>query len=161
MRSLRPTIAALAATTALLLTTGVAGAQQANEVTSDFECDTTTGEWVITITVENLLNESAEISGEYDFETTSDGGSPVIDFSFVPDPLPALGTSTGTITLPGDTVFVEGIVEVQYEQFLDDTDFSIEIGETCEPVETTTTTAAPTTTTTAAAATTATPRFTG
>jgi hypothetical protein len=159
MRSLRPAIAALAATAALLLTVGVADAQQANNVTSDYECDTATGEWVFTITVENLLNEEADIVGTYETfvggESTDSG-----DLSFVPDPLAALGTSVATVTAPGDTEVFEAVFDVVYEQFETPNEITIEIGETCEPPPTTTTTA-PTTTTTEAASATATPRFTG
>jgi hypothetical protein len=158
MRSVRTTMVALAAAATLMLTGGVADAQQANVVTSDFVCDEETGEFVFTITVENLVNEEADIIGTY--ETFVDGESTDTgNLSFLPDPLAANGTSVATVTAAGDTDVFEAVFDVVYLQFETPNEITIEVGEECEPPPTTTTSS--TTTTTAPASTTATPRFTG
>jgi len=156
MRSVRLTMAAIAATALLAFLPGAhAGAQQAFDVTTDFECNTDTGEYEFTILLENFIAEEADVDGEYDYDTAS-GASSTGDLDFDPDPVPGGETTTAVVSAPGDTILFEALITVVYEEFDDVAEVTIELGEECVPTTTTSST-----TTTAPPEESVQPRFTG
>ena len=161
MRPIRSTLATLACTGAILAgTTGVASAQQLPiEGAVDTSCDTASGDYVVTLTIDDNEVIDFELDGSFEAfegETEIDSGS----LTFDPAPLPGSGTSTATFNVPGTTTSVWIDYGFDYEGRFDD-NVEIELEGDCVAAETTTT-AAPTTTSAAAAvAATVAPRFTG
>lgn len=146
MRTRRPLAVVAAAIAALTLAlTAPAGAQTPYEATVDTVCDTTTGDYVTTLTLTNNVNEDAELSGSFAFETANEdtGGGPI---TFVPATLPAEGLSVATITTPGDTIVIDIEYLIEYSNFEEPGEATIELDEECEPEVTTTTTSTSTTT---------------
>lgn len=140
-----------------------AGAGQAAVTIDDtVECNLGTGEYDITLTLENFLDEVALID-VLTFQVDGvDAPLPV----FSPDPLPSLGTSTAVVSIPGDSTSIFLEVDADFEQFTSELSLESTLEGDCEPAPTTTTTSttlAPTTTTTAPAARplAITPAFTG
>jgi hypothetical protein len=127
-------------------------------VTVDYECNTETGEYEFTIVLENFLDEEADITAEYVFDTVLDDGN-AIPLEFTPDPIGAGGISAAVVATPGDVILFQAFITLVYSDFDDDHEITIEIGEECVPSTTTTTEVSTTTTVETEAA--VTPRFTG
>lgn len=161
MRPIRSAVGAFAATGALVFgLAGVAGAQVPYDTTIDAECDTTTGTYVIRVTLDNNVDEEAVLGylgwDAFDADGPTDSGNE--DFS--PNPMPALGASSASVVVPGDTVLVEFAIGAEYTQFVYDTTPSIELDGDCETAATTITSPSTTSTEPAPAVVTR-PRFTG
>jgi hypothetical protein len=162
MRTIRSMLAATAAAVAVLAaTTGVAAAGQASVIdTIDYECDTSTGNFVVTLTLESDVDIDGEIEANYGvFEGPDQTDSGAL--TFVPNPIPALGSSTATLEVPGTTTFVGVDWFVDFGEGGVEGGASVDIAETCEAVPTTPTSAETTSTTAAAPAAQVQPRFTG
>lgn len=156
MTRLRPILALAVATLAVgSWSVTPAGAGSPTELRSDIDCDTATGQWVVTYTLSSGNNAPLPIVSSW---TLSSGGQGELDF----DPSTVLqgspttaelrlpGTSTGTLTASA------GPENFGQDETVDELDGSCKAAV----VTTTSTTAAPTTTTEAAAAPAA-PRYTG
>jgi len=159
MRAIRSTLAVLVAATAILVATSTAGAGQAVATSIDYECDTTTGNFVVVLTVENLTDLPGEIEGVYG---ALEGSEQLVleDAVFVPNPVPGGGTSTSTFEIPGNSTFVGVDLFVDFSEGSFEGGESAEIGEPCELVPTTTT-APSSTNSEVAVEEVARPRFTG
>jgi hypothetical protein len=160
MRTTRSLLAAAAAAVAILAaTTGVADAGEAVSTDIAFECDTDTGNFVVTLTLDNLTQLEGDIEADYgvfEGDTETDSG----EFTMTPNPVPGGDSSVGVLEVPGTTTFVGVDIFVDFGEGSFEGSAGVEIGETCEAT-TTTTTAESTTTTAAAAAEAVRPTFTG
>jgi hypothetical protein len=155
-------VAALAATALLLVFGSVATAQQPFEVSVDADCNAETGALEVLVTIENFVDDPGDAVGQYSY-TTSSGDVGGDSLTFVPAPVPAEGTSSASVSVPGDTTSIDGEVVVDYGDFDFTVGFGFAVDTQCETTTTTTGGGASssTTSTTAAAAATAQPRFTG
>jgi hypothetical protein len=163
MIRVRTMVALAIATTAAILggTVGPASAGQLYEKAITAECNTTTGEYDVTLTLSNAPDAPLLLAdAEYEY-TGPDGEQGPFDTAFDPSTLPIGGSSVIAISIPGDST---DVIFIWYVRELDDIDRAgDELDGDCVAIPTTTTTAAPTTSTTAAAqaAAVAAPRFTG
>jgi len=160
MRMIRSTLVAVAAAAILVASSGVAAGGQLVETSIDYECDTTTGNFVVTLTVENLTDLAGEIEGVYG---ALEGSEQLVidDAVFVPNPVPGGGTSTAIFEIPGNATFVGVDIFVDFGEGNFEGGASADIGEPCEAIPTTTTTTTSTTTSTVATEAIVQPRFTG
>jgi hypothetical protein len=161
MRTIRSMLAVTATLVAVLAATaGVADAGQAFTTDIGVECDTDTGEFVLTLTVDNVFAEDGDIEAAYTVFAGSDETASG-EMTMTPNPVPGGETSVGVLSVPNTTTFVEILVTVDYGDGGITDEIGAEIGESCEAVPTTPTTAGTTSTTAAAPASQVQPRFTG
>jgi hypothetical protein len=161
MRTIRSMLAVAATLVAVLaVSAGVADAGQAFSTDIDVQCDTETGEFVLTLTLENLFAEDGDIEAAYTVFAGSDETASG-EMTMTPNPVGDGETSVGVLAVPNTTTFVEIDVAVDYGDGSITDNLSVEIGETCEAVPTTPTTGETTSTTAAAPASQVQPRFTG
>jgi hypothetical protein len=140
-------VAGAGATVLLLaLVASPSGAQTEVEVTGDFECQSD-GTYLVSFTITN--NVTFELSVD---DAEFGGAIPLQPTTVTPNPIPADGTGTASITVPGDT---DGLIDLTFDWTWDDgsgnESASVELAGDCEAAGTTTTTsttAAPTTETT-------------
>jgi hypothetical protein len=144
MRIVRSALVAAAAVVALApVLAGVADAQVPYVASIDAVCNTTTGEYDVTATLNSNLGVDTDITDA----TYSVDGGPAVDSTFDPQTLPADGSSSLTVSVPGDATSVEvGFFVTEVDSF---DSIGTELAGDC--VATVATTAAPTTTTTAVA----------
>lgn len=164
MRTTRSILTATAMLVAVLAaTTGVAHAGAAFTADTTVACDTDTGDFVLTLTVNNVFAEDGDVEAAY---TVLDGTTATAsgEMSMTPNPMPGGESSIGTLAVPNTTTRVEIELTVDYgDGFVTDNLYE-NIDQTCEAVPTTPTTAETTTTAAAAAAAAdqvVQPRFTG
>lgn len=159
MTRIRALIAVLAALAALVLLAAPADAGVTGLAVEDVQCDTATGEYVITFSLFNGVGLDEPITV---LELQFDGVDQPLP-TFVPNPVPAFGNSEAVVTAPGSTTSVYlavGIGEPSEDPAF--RDITEDLDGDCEADPTTTvTTAASTTTVGARPETISRPRFTG
>jgi hypothetical protein len=162
MRTTRSLLAAAATTVAIVATaTGVAGAGQSPLIIdSDTVCDTETGNFVITVSMENDFIEDGDLEVNFEaFEGDTETDSGELPVS--PNPVPSGGTATSTLEVAGTTTFVDFLIFVDYGDGPITNTIGVELGSPCEATPTTPTTGESTTTSSAVATEAVRPTFTG
>lgn len=137
-RSVIASLVALATLGGVAVTPALAG--YLVELSSDIDCDATTGEWVVTYTFRADVSTS-EITGTYLLSGGPSGEAG--ELTFVPPAVDQDEPSTATIRLPGDSTGLLVGAAVDGKSVGDDVEDQLDGTCLATPASTTTTTTAP------------------
>jgi hypothetical protein len=93
-------------------------------------CDEQTGNYLITTTVENFIDEEATIDGGYGWQAVSSGTADGV-LEFDQTTLDLNDTATAANTVPGDTTRFDAAVDLIYSDFIDPQQASLDLAGTC------------------------------
>ena len=139
MRTIRLTMAAVATAAVLIaVLESPAGTQPPPRTAVDQRCNAETGEYEITMTIQNRFDETAEAQGDYSWSTVG-GGAGDGTLMFSPNPVGANGTSASLALVPGDTIAFDATIELLYSDFIDVDEVTVELAGDCSSSNTPTT----------------------
>lgn len=132
MRSIRPIAAAMVTTVALAvpLVGSTADAQRPPAITLAAACDEETGDYLVTTTVENFIDEEATIDGGYGWQAVTSGTADGV-LEFDQTTLDLNDSATASNQVPGDTVRFDVGVDLTYSDFIDPQQASLDMAGTC------------------------------